>query len=237
MIPKIIHISWKTPEIFNSTSLLIEHGLKNLIKINPDWKIDFNIDKNIDDYLQKNLDISQYNLIQNVSIVEKLDIWRLYKIYTEGGLYIDLDRLCNIPLNQIIDKETKWVLPIQSDFDFSHDFMMSAPYNPVFKETIELYWQRRGMGHTSVYFLGAQTYMHAITKCLTGNIIDTNPGKEVFDDLKKLLHTVPFIKTYTEKAPFDTIIFQKTDDINFDHETEKRKLYAEFKLKHWSGDW
>jgi len=236
-IPQQIHISWKTPDIFNSQSPLIQNGLKNLIKMNGDWTIKFYVDAEVDGYLKQNLDIREYTLIENCSIVEKLDIWRLYKLYTEGGLYIDLDRLYNIPLSKIITEKTKWVLPIQNDFDFSHDFMLSAPYNPVYKEAIELYWQRRSMGYTNVYLLGAQTYMHAITKCLTGNIIDTNPGKEVFDELRKLLHSLPFVVTYTENAPFDTIVFRKTDDILFDHEMEKRKLYAEFNLKHWSGEW
>jgi mannosyltransferase OCH1-like enzyme len=82
---------------------------------------------------------SDYALVKDVGIVPQTDLWRLFKLYTEGGLYIDIDRLCNISLNDVLDDTTKCVLPTCEDTDFSHDFMLSAPNNPIFANTIDLY--------------------------------------------------------------------------------------------------
>jgi mannosyltransferase OCH1-like enzyme len=237
-IPKVIHISWKTEEIFNSNLWLVNNGLKNLVSMNPDWRVEFSDDLSVDVYLRENLSADDYLLIKNCGIVEKIDLWRLFKLYNEGGLYIDLDRMYNVPLADILDDETKLVLPINNNFDFSHDLMLSAPYNPIYKEAINLYLERRRNGHTNIYFLGPQTYTHSITKVLTGNIIDVNPGKDVFDKLREMISEYSFIKVYNENLPYDTLVFKKPDDFeDIDHEVEKRKLYAEFNMKHWTGEW
>jgi hypothetical protein len=237
-IPQIIHITWKTKDIFNSNIPMVEHGLKNLVSMNPDWQVDFNDDELVDYYLKQNLIVSDYNLMKACRIIDKIDLWRLFKLYNEGGLYIDLDRFYNIPLADILTDEIKLVLPINNDFDFSHDLMLSAPNNPIFKETIDLYLTRRRGGNTNTYFLGPQTYMHAITKVLTGNMINTNPGKHVFEELRELISKYSFIKTYNETSPYDTLVFKKPDAFDIlNHEAEKRKLYAEFNMKHWTGEW
>jgi hypothetical protein len=75
-----------------------------------------------------------------------------------------------------------------------------------------------------------------VTKTLTGQIINTNPGKNVMDELRKEISSTGFLDTYIEDCPFNTFIFRDSNVI-FDHETEKRKLYAEQKLKHWTGEW
>ena len=91
-------------------------------------------------------------------------------------MYVDIDRFVNTPLDELVDEGTKWVVPTCRDYDFSHDFMMTAPQNPVYSTAAQLYLQRLQEGHNSIYFLGPQTYMHAITLVLTGEMINTDPG-------------------------------------------------------------
>jgi len=38
-----------------------------------------------------------------------------------------------------------------------------------------------------------------------------------------------------EQPPYKTILHRGDTDI--DHEKEKRALYAEFGMKHWTGEW
>ena len=111
-IPKIAHLTWKTKDIFNSQTPLIVNGVRNLVDLNPDWVVTVYDDNEVDEYLRKTLDAKDYMLIENKHIVEKSDLWRLFKIYTEGGLYMDIDRLYNIKLSDIITSlDIKWVLP------------------------------------------------------------------------------------------------------------------------------
>jgi hypothetical protein len=78
--------------------------------------------------------------------------------------------------------------------------------------------------------------MHAITMVLCGEMIDTNPGKEKFDKILATINQAPFIKTYRETPPYDTIIFNDTDT-QLDLETLKREFYAREGIKHWTGSW
>jgi len=236
-IPKLIHISWKNKNIFENKSELVKNGLHNLVQMNPEWQYQLNTDNDVDDYLKNNLEKKEYAIIQNSNIIAKLDIWRLLKIYNEGGLYIDLDRLYNIPLDNIINDNIKCVLPTNMDHDFSNDFILSAPQNPIYLEAIQLNFQRRWQGITNIYFLGAQTYMHAVTKVLVGERIDTAPGAGIFKEIRSALSNIPFIKTYRETPPYDTIVFKKDKYFEMDHEKEKRTLYADFGMKHWTNEW
>ena len=235
MIPKIVHLSWKDKDVVNSQSGLIKNGLRNLIDLNPDWRIEISTDAEVDAYLKDHLG-EDYGLVEDAGIVAKTDIWRLIKLFKEGGLYIDIDRFCNVPLNDLIDDSTKWVLPTCGNMDFSHDFMMSEPGNPVFANTINIYLNRRKAGHTGVYFLGAQTYMHGVTYTLFGQMINSNPGKEAFDQIREHISKIPFIKTYRENPPADTIIYQG-DVTAVSWEAMKRQFYAENQIKHWTGEW
>ena len=78
--------------------------------------------------------------------------------------------------------------------------------------------------------------MHAVTQTFCGEMIDPNPESEVFERIKQQANTSGFIKVYDEKPPYDTVIY-KNGALKLDWETEKRNLYKEFGLKHWTGDW
>lgn len=235
MIPKVVHLSWKNKDVVNSNSDLIKNGLYNLINLNPDWRIEINTDEEIESYLKDQLN-ENYKLLKDVEIVPKTDIWRLIKLFNEGGVYIDIDRFCNVKLSNLINDEIKWVLPTCADIDFSHDFMMTAPGNPAFANTIQLYLQRRQEGCNNLYFLGPQTYMHGVTYTLFGKIINTNPGTETFKWIREKLAQVPFIRTYREMPPYDTLIYQ--GDVSLESwEKMKRSFYAENGIKHWTKEW
>jgi mannosyltransferase OCH1-like enzyme len=237
MIPKIVHLSWKTKDIFSSTSPLILNGIAKLKELNPDWKITVYTDDEIDNYLKYYLEAIDYNLIKDVHIVGKSDLWRLLKIYNEGGLYMDIDRLYNVSLSDIITSGTiKWVLPTYLDIDFSHDIMLSAPGNPAFLRAAQLHLERRKAGEKNIYYLGPQTYMHAITFSLMGKMFNTDPGKEVFQEIRAKIKEADFIKTYRETSPLDTIVYRDDGTIK-NHEDMKRALYKEYELKHWTNEW
>jgi hypothetical protein len=234
-IPKIAHITWKTKDVVNSQSPLILNGLRNLIDLNPDWNVILYDDHDIDEYLKSVLNKRDYNLIKDLHIVEKSDLWRQFKLYNEGGLYMDIDRFCNIPLSEILDEGIRCVLPTCLEWDFSQDIILTEPNNPIQEKTIELIMQRRYEGHTNVFFLGPQTYMNAVTKVLFGEMIHTNPGVEKFAEMRKEMEKIPFIKTYREHPPHNTIIYRSNDKL--DWEKLKKDFYAEANIKHWSGDW
>ena len=235
MIPKKVHITWKTKDLLQSESPIVTEGVKKLIDLNPEWEVTIYDDEEVDTYLQRKLG-DQYPLIADKHIVQKSDLWRLMLLFEEGGLYIDIDRFIDTPLDDLMGPSTRWVLPTCKDYDFSHDFMMTAPGNPAYRVAANLYLQRLRDGHNSIYFLGPQTYMHAITLVVMGEMINTDPGEEVFEEIREKLNSAGFINTYREDPPYNTIVY-RNGALELNWEQEKRKFYAESGLKHWSGDW
>ncbi len=142
MIPKKVHLSWKTKDLLDSESPLITEGVKKLIELNPNWEVTIYDDAEVDAYLQEQLEPQLYALIADKHIVQKTDLWRLVKLFIEGGLYIDIDRFVNTPLDDLVDEDTKWVVPTCRDYDFSHDSMMTAPQNPAYQVAANLYLER-----------------------------------------------------------------------------------------------
>lgn len=238
MIPKIVHISWINQEILKSEHPFAKNTVQKLIELSPQWDVQISNDEEIDEYLYSNIEKSDYDLLQNSHVVEKSDVWRLIKLYKEGGLYTDVDRLCNISIDSLITENAMCVLPTYLDSDFSQDFMCSAPENPIFLETYKLNIERRKAGYRSTYLLGPQTYMHGITKTLFGNIIDSNPGVEVFNQIRLELKKYPFISTYRENPPYSTVLYRtEKQQVNFDHEIMKRDFYKSSGIGHWTGEW
>lgn len=238
LIPKIIHTSWKSKDLLDNDSIIIENGIKKIVNLNPDWQFNLYVDEEIEEYLFENLEKPEYNLIKDEHIVAKLDVWRLMKLYTEGGMYVDIDRYCNVSLNDVIDPQAKCVLPVSKYYDFSHDIMISAPENPIYMLTFQLNMQARHQGNQNVYYLGPQTYMHAITLILTGETINTNPGRKVMENLIKSINKIDFMQTYVESSPTDTFLFRNENNTDLeDWEGHKRALYACYGLKHWTGEW
>lgn len=233
MIQKFVHVAWKDKSVINDESPLVVNGIANIKKLNSDWQLAVSDDADIENYLKHNLSISDYDVIKSASIVDKCDLWRLLKIYYEGGVYVDIDRFCNISFDTVFQSHIKWVLPINNNFDFSHDFMCSESGNPVFLRTIELNLQRRHQGITNTYFLGAQTYMHAITEILTGKIVDTNPGQQYFDYIQQELRTIEFIKSQVEYAPHNTIIYNDPSE-SLNLLELKTQLYSKYEVTHWN---
>lgn len=247
MIPKRIYISWTDEKVIKNQSPLILNGIRNLIDLNPDWTCFVYTDGEVDFYLKDELDQSDYSMIATKHIVAKTDIWRLLKLFNEGGLYIDIDRFCNIPLSNILEPTTKMVLPTCGDYNFSHDFMMSAPNNPVYAIALQMMFERMKAGETNLNELGARTYMHAVTRVMFNKMIDVNPGSDIFNDIRNELNESGFVKTYKEKLPFDSIIYKhdpntfKLGDTKvenpYDWEMLKRELYARYNLRHWTNEW
>lgn len=237
LIPKIIHLSWKDKNVIHDESPLILNGLRNLIDLNPNWKVCIHDDSDVDNYLRNVMSENAYKLIENVHIVEKTDIWRLYKLYLEGGLYVDIDRFSNVVLDDVLDDNTLCVLPTCLDNDFSQDIMLSAPGNRIYSTAIDLILRRRLDGHTNTYFLGPQTFMHSVTLTLLGNVIDSYKGVETFTQIQNVIENeMPFIKMYREYPPYDTFLC-RNNSITTDWEQAKRDFYKSYDVKHWTGEW
>ena len=230
-IPKTIHIAWNNKEIVDSAYSIIRNGIYNLKNLNRDHDFTISNDREIDEYLDSKLERRDFDLINKRHIVEKVDLWRLLKIYHEGGFYMDIDRLYNIPLENVISNDVKCLLPMYGDKNFSQDIMISCPKNIIHKTAISLNLERRRSGSKRILYLGPQTYFHACTRILLGEEKNEYPSKEDLMRLRKTIKTCKYLGTYREVLPYDSIVFQSQGtEIDFD----KNELYTDENILRWA---
>lgn len=227
-IEKKIHISWKNKNIIEKNYNIIKNGILQVKQLNPDYEFTISDDNDIDEYLQKHISEEDYNLIKDRKIVEKTDLWRLIKIYNEGGVYLDIDRFCNIPFSDIIKSHTKCILPMYYDRDFAQDFLCSCSKNIIFKRAIELNLERRKGGSTDIMYLGPNTYFNAATEILLGRQLNRDPEKSEIFLLRILIANSPFLESFREDPPYHTTIYIGPH-IHFD----KDVMYKNEQVKAW----
>jgi len=233
-IEKNIHISWKNKNVIDCDFDIIKYGIRNLRDLNPEYNFIINDDNDIEEYIKQNIDQHDYDLIKHKHIVEKTDLWRLLKIYNEGGIYCDIDRFCNIPFREIIKPNVKCILPMHFDIDFSQDIMISCSKNIIHKRAIELNLEGRRSGCTNILILGPCTYYFAVTEFLLGlgnGMYDRYPNHEQLTNLRKIINDSIYLDTYRETPMFDTLIYRGDNNLNND----KLLMYNYQNVKHWSA--
>ena len=228
-IEKKIHISWKMKDILDLDFTVIKQGIKQLKELNPEYIFEISDNDDVDNFIKKHISNDDYHLIKDKNIVEKVDLWRLLKIYHEGGFYMDIDRLCNIPFKDIINSEHKCLLPMYGDIDFAQDIMMSSSKNIIFKEAIDLNLKRRREGCTDILSLGPITYFHAITKILLGKQIPRYPSKDNLIKLRSIISNCKYLSTFREVPLYNTLVY-RGPHISFD----KAEFYKYCDVNHWT---
>jgi len=245
-IPKVLHVSWKNKDILSSNSPLILNGLKNFEKINPDWKIEISNDQEVDEYIKKHVSPKHYNLIKDKKMTQKTDLWRLLKVFHEGGLYIDIDRYVNIPMSKIIKKDTKCVLPICGQADFSQDFICGVPNFYIHKNAVQEYLSALEAGRP-LFDCAVISYMHSVSTSLCGYKAQRRPGAKFWNDAIYKINHSPEIESFIEGSPFNKILFKhdpetfiylngKTEDLDAEFKNQKAEFYNSQSVVHWNAD-
>jgi len=228
-IEKKIHVSWKKKDILDLDFNIVKHGSKQLKNLNPDYKFEISDNNDVELYIKSKIPKEDYLLIKDRHIVEKVDLWRLLEIYYEGGVYMDIDRFCNIPLKNIIKPSHKCILPLYYNIDVSQDIMISASNNIIYKTAIDLNLKKRKEGCNDIMEMGPVTYFNAITKLLLGYELGRYPNIENLNKLKDNINNCKYLDTYIERPPFNTITYQG-GEINND----KEEFYQFCNEKHWT---
>ena len=163
--------------------------------LNPEYQIAISTDAEVDEYLKTYLSWWDYTKIKNKKIVEKIDLWRLIKLYEEGGIYIDIDRYCNIAWKDVIGEDIKCILPTHRDIDFSQDIMISCPKNPIFKKAIRYNLRKRWLiNPRGVFHLGPPLYMRVAEIVLER--YKRKPGLGIMQSLRSAIESSEHIATY-----------------------------------------
>lgn len=237
-IPKKIHMTWKNNNIdklVQSQNPMIQNGLRNMIEMNPDWVIEMSDDDQMKQYLKDGLESSDYELLETTDIVAQADVWRLLKIYNEGGLYMDIDRFYNIPLCDILKPKTKMLLPIHMEIFFSQDVMCSYSNNQIYEKIINKMFEIRRTGFQDILHLGVHVYSQVMTEELFGVKLDPPFGHAKSLEIYDTLSECECIETYLEgHMTQPTMFFRMNDDTwRPGNGRSKANWYSEQQTQHW----
>lgn len=116
-IPKKVHMFFPDKDYWRKDKPLpfVEHSILSLMKLNPDWNVTVYDDAMIDEIIKNAGNASiipkeEVDILLDAHIVERTDIARLLLMYSEGGMYIDIDRLNNKMISDVIHKNTRLCL-------------------------------------------------------------------------------------------------------------------------------
>lgn len=228
MIPKKIHIAWKHKQILDLLFVIVQHGIRQLRDLNPTWSFEISDDADIEQYLKDNLARADYDRLKDRHVVEKCDVWRLLKMINEGGFYMDVDRYCNQPLDNILPADVECVLPTHYDIDFSQDIMVSCPGHAIHRTALILNLSRRKEGCTDVLSMGPITYFHAATTVLLGAPLDRWPSAADMQKLRDIIAADNRLHTYREEPQWNTFVYRGEPLVN-----DRDAFYQHSTVNHW----
>ena len=124
-IPKVIYLSYKE----NIPNYVIEKWKS----LNPDYHIDFNLDKDCISFLKNECSQQLADLFKEIPKgMHKCDLWRLCKLYLHGGVYADVDLVPHVSVDEMIKENATFYSckSINSESIFQA-LLISTPKNPI----------------------------------------------------------------------------------------------------------
>lgn len=120
-------IIWQTYETdFKDIIPEAKKCINTWIKNNPHWEYRYMSAKDRDDFVFKYFDKEWYELFINCNLnIVKANIWRCMVLYIYGGVYADLDSICNKPVESWIKNEYSMTVAKDDDGN-SEDYCINV---------------------------------------------------------------------------------------------------------------
>lgn len=169
MIPNVIHQTWKTEDIPQEWKVAVA-SCKNM---NPDFQYYLWTNKTMDIFMKTHYP-SFYRMYRSYRYdIQRCDAFRYFVLYTYGGVYLDLDIICNKSLDPFLHYELILARSYTPGSPFTNAFFMVAPKHPFIKHCIDQ------LSKTSEYFKYLGKHLHVMYS--TGPSFLSNRIKEFGD--------------------------------------------------------
>lgn len=107
VIPKIIWQTWKVKSNFGPG---MQKAVDSISTLNPDYEHRICDDQDCEDYVREHFEPEVLEAYQTlVPKAFKADLWRYCVLYREGGVYMDIDFVAQVPLSDILHPEDVFV--------------------------------------------------------------------------------------------------------------------------------
>ena len=137
MIPKII---WQTYEVpFEELPQYAKDCAQTWKDCNPEWEYKYMDAKQRNDFVLNNFDKEWHNIFTKLPYgVLQSDIWRHMVLFVYGGVYADLDTVCNKPIETWLKSDMNTTVFIDDgDKNFCQFILASIPKNIIYKNLLD----------------------------------------------------------------------------------------------------
>jgi mannosyltransferase OCH1-like enzyme len=151
LIPRKIYQSWKTKDLSENMA----KNCQKLRELNPDYDYELSDDNDCRQFLQTNFGLNYANAFDVlIPGAFKCDFWRYAKLYVEGGVYLDIDIIAEIPLNRIIQNGDEFISVVDRSV-LGHTgvyqaFIACRPKHPILLIALELAFSNIATRRTEV---------------------------------------------------------------------------------------
>jgi hypothetical protein len=176
MIPKII---WQTYEVpFNELPQHIKDCAQTWKDNNPNWEYRYMDSKQRDVFVLEQFGEEWYKIFTSLPYgVLKADIWRHMVMYTYGGVYADLDTVCQSPIEVWIKEDMNTTYFVDDDsINLCQFILSSSKNNIVYSKILELIKNKLTNKELVQSMLGKR--IQDFEEKLTGNIACTEAIRE-----------------------------------------------------------
>lgn len=136
-IPKII---WQTAKSFPHPQS--HEYIKTWINKNPEYQWLFMDDVRCDQFIKDNFNETFYNMYRSLPFgVMRADVWRVCVVYVYGGIYVDTDCECIIPIKDWIQNYSLIVAEEVSNGDLANFAFAAEPRHPALLAAINTFFE------------------------------------------------------------------------------------------------
>ncbi len=146
------------------------------LKLNPDYQIDFSLDKHCISFLKENFNSYVVDLFNRIPKgMYKADLWRLCKLYVNGGVYADVDLIPHLELDKL-DKDVTFYSCLSINYaSVFQAFMVAKPKSPLVLHFLVSFLLNNPWYDPNNNNIGPTIDMF---NCLKYNLKDINPVPE-----------------------------------------------------------
>lgn len=168
-IPKIIYQTWKTKKIPSFIHTYVETWKS----WNPEYDYRFFSDEDCVQFLKEHFPEKVVQAFQMLKVGPyRADLWRYCVLYHTGGVYLDIDSICVLPLSKIISPTDRFVSardnPSGPQYIYQA-FLASEKHHPFLKKAIDQCVHnimQRNVGYDSLCMTGPGLLGQAINNVL-----------------------------------------------------------------------
>jgi mannosyltransferase OCH1-like enzyme len=199
-IPKFIWQTYKTKDLPTEA----KYAHETWIKKNPTWKVMLYDDNDIEKYIIEYWGDRMLFFYKNIKVgAMKADLWRYLILTTHGGVYSDIDNVCNRSINTWIsdyklkDKKDVLLIAIEPNEKILCQWtILSTPNHPIMKHVCDyilLNYEKNGINYDDPNFVfnttGPAIWSNAIKNYLELDELSVKELYLYYYDNKKIIES------------------------------------------------